>query len=155
MVSFGSGARTLSRSGLHLSPQGPAPPGTRGCLVYRVYIQQFSSRRKREVVADTIRYVRFIHLTTHDSRAPSLVPRPLRLYPVYTYMPLLPPLTNLPDAFDCAAVRAERMHDAVLIRSVYKEFGKYVRGSEGRKEGTRKEPRCMLLYLQQRTLLSC
>ena len=96
-----------------------------------------------------------LHLTTHDSRAPSLVPRPLRLYPVYTYMPLLPPLTNLPDAFDCAAVRAERMHDAVLIRSVYKEFGKYVRGSEGRKEGTRKEPRCMLLYLQQRTLLSC
>ena len=97
--------------------------------------------------------------TPHDSRLTCTLPRPtslkVRLYPVYTYMPLLPPLTNLPDAFDCAAVRAERMHDAVLIRSVYKEFGKYVRGSEGRKEGTRKEPRCMLLYLQQRTLLSC
>ena len=52
-------------------------------------------------------------------------------------MPLLPPLTNLPDAFDCAAVRAERMHDAVLIRSVYKEFGKYVR--KRRKEGRDKK----------------
>ena len=106
-------------------------------LIYRVYIFSSSVLAKREVVADTIRYVRFIHLTTHDSRAPSLVPRPLRLYPVYTYMPLLPPLTNLPDAFDCAAVRAERMHDAVLIRSVYKEFGKYVR--KRRKEGRDKK----------------
>jgi hypothetical protein len=79
--------------------------------------------------------------TPHDSRLTCTLPRPtslkVRLYPVYTYMPLLPPLTNLPDAFDCAAVRAERMHDAVLIRSVYKEFGKYVR--KRRKEGRDKK----------------
>ena len=79
--------------------------------------------------------------TPHDSRLTCTLPRPTSLTALpclYLHaLPLLPPLTNLPDAFDCAAVRAERMHDAVLIRSVYKEFGKYVR--KRRKEGRDKK----------------